>query len=407
MGRITEPSDLRLFRAAVRATVCAGAMLLVAAGCATNPSPSARSAGVDADGRSALVDERELVVLLDSELAIEPLRDAALARDYEVRDETVLASIGLHILTLTIPPRLTGPEAIAEIETIEPRSTAGVNHAFRTPPAAAAKADLQYVDAMLSWPVDGCLALAPVGLIDAKVDAAALDATRTRVKTFTDDEPAATRHGDDVAAILTRPSRLRGVELYNAVVVGETAEAGPAAGVDAIVKAIDWLAANDVSIVNISLAGPYNKILDRGLSSAAARGMIIVAAVGNAGADAPPLYPAALESVLAVTAIDAEADIYARAVQGDHVDVAAPGVDILLDDRDRARFATGTSFAAPLVTAKIAADPALSQAKSVEEVRRRLAATATDLGAPGVDDVFGAGLVGPPRNCRPARSPQS
>jgi len=59
------------------------------------------------------------------------------------------------------------------------------------------------------------------------------------------------------------------------------------------------MARSDVRVVNISLAGPYNRTLDRGIQRAVDKGMIIVAAVGNDGAQALPLYPAALKDVIA------------------------------------------------------------------------------------------------------------
>jgi NAD(P)-dependent dehydrogenase (short-subunit alcohol dehydrogenase family) len=69
--------------------------------------------------------------------------------------------------------------------------------------------------------------------------------------------------------------------------------------------AADWAGTYQVNVlsgvrlVNISLAGPYNKILDRSLHQAVSKGMIIVAAAGNTGADSPPRYPAAFDGVIA------------------------------------------------------------------------------------------------------------
>ena len=116
--------------------------------------------------------------------------------------------------------------------------------------------------------------------------------------------------------------------------------------------------------------------------------MTIVAAVGNDGADAAPRYPAALGNVIAVTAVDADGQIYRKAVRGPYVDVAAPGVDIYA----AGRFVSGTSMAVPFVTARIAADPDLYPAPTAS-IRKQLSASARDLGLPGRDTVYGAGLV--------------
>jgi subtilisin family serine protease len=181
-------------------------------------------------------------------------------------------------------------------------------------------------------------------------------------------------------------------------VVGRSARSREEAGVDDILKALDWLADEGVSVVNISLSGPYNKLLDRGIDHATGLGMILVAAVGNEGANARPRFPAALENVIAVTAVDAEGDIYRNAVRGPHVDIAGPGVDILVAHNGQRRFVTGTSMAVPFVTSLIAADPALSQSNATR-IRRQLRDYAKDLGPPGPDTVFGAGLLTAPAEC--------
>ena len=120
-------------------------------------------------------------------------------------------------------------------------------------------------------------------------------------------------------------------------------------GVEPILKALNWMARSDVRVVNISLAGPYNRTLDRGIQRAVDKGMIIVAAVGNDGAQALPLYPAALKDVIAATAVDSDAHIYNLAVQGRHVDIAAPGVEVFVGDEKTGRYVSGTSIAAPFV----------------------------------------------------------
>jgi hypothetical protein len=61
---------------------------------------------------------------------------------------------------------------------------------------------------------------------------------------------------------------------------------------------------------------------------------------------------------------------------------------------------TGTSAAAPFVTARIAADGLPSGAGASQRVRAQLARNATDLGRPGPDTQFGAGLIGAPASCR-------
>lgn len=113
--------------------------------------------------------------------------------------------------------------------------------------------------------------------------------------------------------------------------------------------------------------------------------MVIVAAVGKGGASSPAMFPAALPNVAAVTAVDADGRIFRNAVRGPHVDFAAPSVDIFLPSMAGGRYATGTSMAAPFVTARLAA--------RAERNPNALRSTVVDLGFPGRDPIYGFGLV--------------
>jgi len=94
-----------------------------------------------------------------------------------------------------------------------------------------------------------------------------------------------------------------------------------------------------------------------------------------------------------VTAIDSARNIYARAVRGDHVDFSAPGVDVFVDDGARAQYLSGTSVAAPFVTAMVASQADLSPKDNANTIKARMASFTEDLGPVGNDPVFGLGLV--------------
>jgi len=86
-----------------------------------------------------------------------------------------------------------------------------------------------------------------------------------------------------------------------------------------------------------------------------ARGHVIVAAVGNDGPAAPPLYPAAYAGVIGVTAVDPRQRLLPEAGRGPQVDFAAPGMGLFAAaPRQRWQQVRGTSYAAPLV-ARLAA----------------------------------------------------
>jgi hypothetical protein len=363
------------------------------AGCA----PANRTGQAPPGPAFAVVDPRELIVLTAEDPAV--LIDRARGLGYVLRDVHPLPELDDTLVVLRIPAGTTIPEAIAEIEVAVPGVTAGANHVYRLQVGSLGSRD--YAAELIGWPTGGCRARMRIGLLDAGVaaDHPGLADGRIEQRAFAGSvAPPATDHGTLMAELLIGSERLRGAVLYIANVVDPALGAGDAAGVVSILRGVDWLAANGVGVVNISLAGPRNKLMDRALGRAAAEGMVLVAAVGNLGPDRPPQYPAAFPFALAVTAVDRDGRVYRRAIRGPHVDIAAPGVDILVAPGGRVTVASGTSMAAPFVTGVVAADPALADLR-VDAIRAELARRAADLGAAGRDAVFGAGLLRAPSRC--------
>ena len=148
---------------------------------------------------------------------------------------------------------------------------------------------------------------------------------------------------------------------------------------------------NDVSVVNMSLSGPRNAILDRLITQAVGRGTLIVAAAGNGGPSAPPAYPAALRPVVAVTAVDSDRRVYRYANQGTYITVSALGVgQPAADTRGGISRFDGTSFATPHVAAWMARCLTRNNAAACGRTLRR---SARDLGEPGYDPIYGYGLI--------------
>jgi subtilisin family serine protease len=139
-----------------------------------------------------------------------------------------------------------------------------------------------------------------------------------------------------------------------------------------------------------------------------ARGHLVVAAVGNDGPAAPPLYPAAYAQthagVVAVTGTDARRRVLPEAGRGPYLVFAAPGSDLAAAHQGDAAFiqVRGTSFAAPLVAGLLAQALPRPDAGAAVQAVSTLAATAVDLGAAGRDPVYGHGLVGESLRVDPA-----
>ncbi len=149
---------------------------------------------------------------------------------------------------------------------------------------------------------------------------------------------------------------------------------------------LDWLVLQKVSVINLSLGGVYNKLVELALSRVIGLDIKVVAAAGIDGKRGEPLYPAYMPGVVAVAAVDMDLKPGRKNPQGTYISFAAPGIDVWAgDDKGGGRYYSGSSYAAPFVTAALAASGPQGYAD--------LARAARDLGDKGRDPVFGWGLV--------------
>jgi subtilisin family serine protease len=124
----------------------------------------------------------------------------------------------------------------------------------------------------------------------------------------------------------------------------------------------------------------------------AAKGIVMIAASGNAGAKSPPLFPAANPNVIAVSATDARDKLFEASNRGSYIALSAPGAEIFLPAPDQKyQITSGTSFAAAYVSGVAALMLERNGALKPDDLRAILTRTARDLGSPGRDDLFGAG----------------
>jgi subtilisin family serine protease len=204
-------------------------------------------------------------------------------------------------------------------------------------------------------------------------------------------------HGTAVASLLVGHAEhfsgaAVGAELYSADVYCGLATGG---AVDAVADAFAWMSRERVPVINISLVGPANGLLEHLVRIVTTRGHIVVAAVGNDGPGAPPLYPAAYPAVIAVTGVDAHRRVLIEACRGKHVDFAAPGADMAAAGLE-AEFSLvrGTSFAAPIAAGLFARQLTQIDRARADAAVAALTSQAVDLGVRGPDKVYGNGLVG-------------
>jgi subtilisin family serine protease len=168
----------------------------------------------------------------------------------------------------------------------------------------------------------------------------------------------------------------------------------------AITEALNWMVQKRVRVVNVSLAGDDNALMDLAVRRASARGTVLTAAAGNAGPNAPPAYPGALPEVIAVTAVDQQGTVFAEANRGSYIAFAAPGVRIWAPTPDGlGRYETGTSFAAPFALGTAALEIMQGAPADADILRQRLAARARALGSGDHNPTFGYGLVQASTSC--------
>ena len=355
-----------------------------------------------------LVSRSEVVATVKSKAVAVDLERQALEWGYTLKKEEKLDGLNLILLTFDCPPGVDPKDASLELERLQPKASVGELHKYELSSSARSLSNPQtpkiFANEMLQWPASGCESHVKIGMIDGGLSQIFLDQSSAKIHraSFVDNTPSETAvmHGTSIGSILTDSSLLNGVELYSAAVVSQDKNGADYSSPTAILKALDWMVLNEVKVVNISLSGPPNRILEAALDVATQKGLIIVAAVGNQGQNSAPQFPAAYNSVLAATAVDVEGDIYDKAVRGNHVDFSAPGVDVYVKTTSRqGKYISGTSIAAPFITAAIASSPSALDHKTRDDIIRHFANFTTDLGPAGKDRTFGLGLINAKHIC--------
>jgi len=162
----------------------------------------------------------------------------------------------------------------------------------------------------------------------------------------------------------------------------------------AIAKGIVYAVREGADIINLSLGTTAETtLLDSAIAYAADQGRLIVASSGNEGREGEN-YPSSHEGVLCVGAVDGERWKAPFSNYGPNVDLVAPGVLVAAAaPGERHVLMSGTSVSAPLVCGAAACLWSEEREKSASEIAEKLMAEADDLGSPGPDDWYGAGLV--------------
>lgn len=317
--------------------------------------------------------------------------DAARAQGFRIVSEEEIEGLGIRSVVLEAPRGLALRRALAQLRRIAPGAEFVENHIHSRSGTAhgfAAGAAAQRREAAAS---------PAVGIIDGGVAAHPSLAGPVEQRGFARGAPLASAHGTAVASLIAGSGAIRGAAPGAPLLVADIYGSDPAGGnALALARALGWMTERRVPVVAVSLVGPANSLVQRAIASAQARGVHVVAAVGNDGPAAPPAYPASYPGVVAVTAVDGRSRAIAEAGRALHLDYAAPGADMAAATPGGGTGAVrGTSYAVPFVAARI-----FRLKLAGREPVAALDAEAVDLGPRGPDRQYGRGLV-----CRDCRTP--
>jgi len=328
------------------------------------------------------------------------LIDAALANGYRVLRTDMLQGLDERIVVLAPPPGMPLAAAAARLRGIDPGLTIDFNHVYTRSgsvddPAPAAQPPRP------SAPPEPRPASPSrrVGLIDGGIDTRHPALLDTPIRPWgCAGRSIPSPHGTAVASLLVGRaaefvgSAPRGTRLFAADIYCDAPTGGAS---DQLLQAMAWMALERVPVINVSLVGPANRLLERVVAAMYARGHLIVAAVGNDGPAAPPLYPASYPGVIGVTGVGPSNRVLPEAAQGPQVAFAAPGAELAVARAGERGYvvARGTSFAAPAVAGLLSESLAEPDTESARLATRQWQQRAIDLGAPGRDDVYGWGLL--------------
>jgi subtilisin family serine protease len=351
--------------------------------------------------------ERRLVpdeVVIELRNTVSPQQVEALQNRYRLtRLESQTSQLsGTTLYRWHIPDRRSVASVVRTLEADTIVASAQPNYKFTLQQTAAGAGDpAQYELAKLRLPQAHELSRGggiKVAVIDSGVDAANAELTESVTDNFNAlaTPMAAHSHGTAIAGLIAAHGKLLGAA-PNAKILAVRAFDPNGASAEGttfgILKGLDWAAAQGARIINMSFAGPNDPAIHRALEAAFKKGIVLIAAAGNAGAKSAPLYPAADGNVIAVSATDADDKVLEASNRGSHISVAAPGAQILVATPDGYEVSSGTSYSTAEVSGIVALMLERRGDLSPTQVRGILQATAKDIGPKGKDVMFGAGLT--------------
>jgi hypothetical protein len=351
---------------------------------------------LEADPRGEPAVRGQILAWTSSAAGYDAALGAARAAGLRVVREDRFDELGEVLLVLAVPGGGTTADVLERLRALDLEGHYDFNHIYTGSGGAGLAAATPNPRPSVEH-VAGPDAGPRLGLVDSGVDAGHRALRDAAVHLWgCDGEPHPDTHGTAVAALMVgRDDSFRGAAPGASLYAADIYCASPTGGsAERIAAALGWLAREQVPVINLSLVGPPNQALERMVAAMVRRGHLLVAAVGNDGPAAPPLYPASYPGVVGVTAVDRHGRPLPEAARGPQVLFAAPGNDMVsaAPGSPPYRSVRGTSFAAPIVAGLLA--PALARPDPVR-ARDAVAALARRAGdASTISNAIGHGIVG-------------
>lgn len=350
---------------------------------------------LEADPRGAPAVRREILAWSPSKAGLA----AAQAAGLSVLRETRLDGLDEVMVVLGVPEQANTATVLEQLRALDPDGSYDFNHIYTggggagEPAAPRAAGDAARAGGNIS-----------VGLVDSGVDAGHDVFRGVPIRRWgCDDTPRPDPHGTAVAALMVGQSKaFRGVAPRASLFAADIyCASGTGGSAERITGALAWLAREKVGVINMSIVGPSNQTLQRAVGAMVRRGHLLVAAVGNDGPAAPPLYPASYPGVVGVSAVDKRGRVLPEAGRGPQVMFAAPGNNMVSAAVGEPAFrqVRGTSFAAPIVATMLAGSLSHPDPSGASQALAALAKQAAKTDG----DATGLGIVGQQFRIDPSR----
>ncbi len=360
------------------------------------------SFAIGAFGQAAAVEARDAAIaeastsellFVSEDSAIDP--DIVANASGTTLIETVrLDSVGLTMVTVRLAKGDTVAAAIARLSVQPGVLWAQPNHLYQVMGEAAAvprRFALHHIPFALQVSATIAIIDTPVALMHP-----ALRGTRLREEPLlVQAQPG--QHGTAIASLLVGIGQVPGVapgaQLVSLPAFTEQQKGPALSQTRYLAKALDTAVKLKPAVLSLSWGGADDRLLTRLLDAAHSKGICVAAAAGNGGKTGTIPFPASHPASLAITAVDEKLRAYTHATPGNRIDVAGIGVNLLAAGVKGYRPMSGTSFATAVVAGALLRAPMCAAAgQQVSDLRAAAAAQARDLGAPGKDAIFGAGL---------------